>query len=53
MGKKFANELLRMRTATFTPLLDIMHCFDAMEYYESFEKNINEAPVLPKHSEDE
>jgi hypothetical protein len=53
MGKKFANELVKMRTATFTPLLDIIHCFDAIEFYESFEQNNTEPHALSQHTEDE
>ena len=53
MRKRFANQLVKMRTATFTPLLDIINCFDAMEYYEQFEQNNIEQRTLPNDKEEE
>lgn len=52
MGKKFANELVKMRTATFTPLLDILHCFDAVEYHEQFDFISTELESLSKTAEE-
>ena len=52
MGENFANQLVKMRTATFKPMLDIINCFDAMEYYEQFEQNKTEQHALPKDNEE-
>lgn len=32
--KEFVNQLVSMRSATFMPMLDILHCHDAIEYFE-------------------
>jgi hypothetical protein len=53
MGKNFANQLVKMRTATFKPMLDIINCFDAMEYYEQFEQKKTEQHALPKDNEED
>ncbi len=53
MGENFANQLVQMRTATFTPLLDILNCFDVMEYYERFEQSKTEQHTLPEGPDEE
>ena len=53
MGKNFTNQLVKMRTATYTPMLDIINFFDAMEYYEHFEQNKTDQHALPKDNEED